>query len=222
MTNIEFVSQIFNSSNNLNKDEHRSRRHVLSVGKTYAKMLISQKLLDRTILKDLNLYTSLKCVEFQEEDVVRCPLIEFKRCKTLMKSKKPIPEPIFSRLGTSIINIESVDENKKLTEIDKRKYQNNRNRRFKIDDEIYVYLGTDNHLYIPDHEVYSLNLDVITLKNDEVDCSECERDECKSGWQYRFICPDKLLGTVIEMTQKNIFGSRQIIEDQNPTGIERE
>jgi len=180
MTNIEFVSQVLGSSNNLNKDEHRSRRHVLSVGRAYAKTLISQKLLDRTILKDLNLYTSLKCVEFEEEDVVRCPLIEFRRCKTLMKSKKPIPEPIFSRLGSSIINIESVDGGQLLTEIDKRKYQNNKNRRFKIDDEVYVYLGADNHLYIPDHEIYSLNLDVITLKNDEVGCYECEKDDCKN------------------------------------------
>lgn len=222
MTNIEFVSQVLGSSNNLNKDEHRSRRHVLSVGRVYAKTLIAQKLLDRTILKDLNLYTSLKCVEFEEEEVVRCPLIEFRRCKILMKSKKPIPEPIFSRLGSSIINIESVDGGQTLTEIDKRKYQNNKNRRFKISDELYVYLGADNHLYIPDHEIYSLNLDVITLKNDEIDCSECEKDECKSGFEYDFKCPDKLLSTVIEMTQQNIFGSRQVVEDQNPTGIERQ
>lgn len=222
MKNIEVVSQVLGSSNNLNKDEHRSRRHVLSVARTYAKTLISQKLLDRTILKELNLYTPLKCVEFEEEDVVRCPIIEFRRCKTLMKSKKPIPEPIFSRLGSSIVNIESVDGDIILTEIDKRKYQNNKKRRFKIEDEIYVYLGADNHLYIPDHEIYSLNLDVITLKNDEVDCSECDKDDCKSNWDYEFIIPHKLLSTVIDMTQQNIFGSRQIIEDQNPNGQERQ
>lgn len=222
MKNIEVVSQIIGTSKNLNKDEHVSRRRVLSIARTYAKTLISQKLLDRTLNKELNLRTPLKCVEFETEDVVRCPIIEFRRCKTLMKSKKPIPEPIFSRLGTSIMNIESVDGSTILTEIDKRKYQNNNNRRFKIEGEVYIYLGEDNHLYIPDHEIYSINLEVITMKNDEVDCSECKKEECKSGWEYNFICPDKLLKDVIDLTEQKIFGSRQIVEDQQPNGIERQ
>lgn len=217
MTNAELVSLIFNSSKNLNKDEHASRRHTLSVARAYAKTLISQKLLDRTILKELNLYTTLKCVEFVEDDVVRCPLIDFRRCEVLMKSKKPIPEPIFSRLGTSIVDVESIDGSTNLKEIDSKTYKRNKLRRFKLEDKIYIYLGPDNHLYIPDHKVYSINLDVITLKNDENECSECREDDCKSGWSYSFICPDKLISTVIDMTQQHIFGGpKQIREDQNP------
>lgn len=222
MTNIEAVSRVINSSKNLNKDEHISRRYVLSVLRTNAKTLISQKLLDRTILKELNLYTTLKCVEMVEEEIVRCPIIEFRRCKTLMKSKKPIPEPIFSRLGTSIIDVESVDGKTGLTETDKKTYRNNQKRRFKLENEVYIYLGADNHLYIPDHEIYSINLDVITLKNDETECSECETEECKSGWEYEFKCPQKLEATVFNMTEQTIFGSRQITPDQNPNGIERQ
>lgn len=219
MKNIEVVSQIIGTSKNLNKDEHISRRRVLSIAKTYAKTLISQKLLDRTLNKELNLRTPLKCVEFEIEDVVRCPIIEFRRCKTLMKSKKPIPEPIFSRLGTSIMNVESTDGSTTLTEIDKRKYQNNNNRRFKIEGEVYIYLGEDNHLYIPDHEIYSINLEVITMKNDEVDCSECKKEECKSGWEYTFTIPQKLEGTLIDMVRQHIFGAKQIYEDENPNGV---
>jgi hypothetical protein len=219
MTNAELVSLIFNSSKNLNKDEHTSRRYVLSVARAYAKTLISQKLLDRTILKELNLYTTLKCVEFIEDDVVRCPLIDFRRCEVLMKSKKPIPEPIFSRLGTSIVNVESIDGLVDLKEIDSKTYKRNKLRRFKLKDKIYIYLGPDNHLYIPDHKVYSINLDVITLKNDENECSECDKDDCKSGWSYSFICPDKLITTVIELAQQHIFGVKQVYEDENPNGV---
>src|SRR5690606_29929129 len=105
------------------------------------------------------------------------------------------PEPIFSRLGTSIVNIENIDGTISLTEIDSKTYRRNKLRRFKIEDKVYVYLGPDNHLYIPDHEVYSINLDVITLKNDENECSECKDNDCKSGFQYEFICPDKLITT---------------------------
>lgn len=224
MTNIEAVSEVLNSSRNLNKDEHISRRYVLSILRTYAKTLISQKLLDRTILKELNLYTTIKCIEFTEEDIVECPIIDFKRCKTLMKSKCPIPEPIFSRLGTSIINVESIDGSTALTEIDSKTYKRNKLRRFKLQDEVYIYLGPDYHLYIPDREIYGVNLDVITMENDDVDCFDCGKEEnCESGWNYKFTCPDKLLGTVMDMTVQKIFGGpRQILEDQNPNGLERQ
>jgi hypothetical protein len=220
MTNIEVVSQVLNTAKSLNKDNRYPRRYILSVARVYAKTLISQKLLDRTLAKELNLYTTLKCIEFENEDVVRCPIIEFRRCKTLMKSKHPVPEPIFSRLGTSIINVESVDGSFTLDEISKRKYQNNQKRRYKLENDVYIYLDSDNYLYIPDHEIYSINLDIITLKNDEIECSECDYNECKSGWDYKFTCPDKLLQTVLDLTEQKIFGTKQIIPDQNPNGIE--
>jgi len=222
MNKREAVSRVINSSKNLNKDERISRRYVLSVLNSIAKTLISQKLLDRTVINERNLYTSLKCVEFSKEDVVRCPIVEFRRCDVLMKSKKPLPEPIFSRLGTSIINVESVDGVTVLTEIDKKQYQRNKKRRFKLNDEVFIYIGEDYHLYIPDHEIYSINLDLMTMENDNTECSECGNDECRSGWDYEFICPDKLLKTVFDLTIQEIFGRRQITEDQNPNNIERQ
>ena len=63
----------------LNKDERISRRYVLHVLKDISSNLISQKLLDRTLGREMNLYTKIECFEFKKEayiaeDVKTCLL----------------------------------------------------------------------------------------------------------------------------------------------------
>ena len=55
MTYSEAVSKITNSLKLLNKDERISRRYVLHVLKDISSNLISQKLLDRTLGREMNL-----------------------------------------------------------------------------------------------------------------------------------------------------------------------
>ena len=49
MTNGEFVSRVINGLSFLNKDEHVSRRYILSVGQNKSKFYISQKLSDKSL-----------------------------------------------------------------------------------------------------------------------------------------------------------------------------
>ena len=107
--------------------------------------------------KELNLYSTLSCFAFKKEDVVKCPILEFRRCKTLMKSKKPLPELIFSRYGASIKNVVSLDGEYEFVFTTAEQYRRNQKRSIKSKD-IYIYLGEDNHLYIPDHEILMLDL----------------------------------------------------------------
>ena len=67
MTYSEAVSKITNSLKLLNKDERISRRYVLHVLKDISSNLISQKLLDRTLGREMNLYTKIECFEFKKE-----------------------------------------------------------------------------------------------------------------------------------------------------------
>jgi len=217
MTKKEFVSKVINILKLNNRDEHVSRRFVLRVAQGIAKTLISQKLLDRTISSELNLYSHIPCFEFEKIEAIKCPLIDFRMCITLMKSKTPLPELVFSRLGASIKDIVSLDGNYRFTYLDKGQYQRNKKRQHSLKDEVYIYLDTDMHLYIPDQEIYSIDLTILTLNTEEIEnCSSCKKKECKSYWESDFVIPDKLADVVLNQTVQLMGVSRQIREDQNP------
>lgn len=221
MTNREAVSKIINTLKLNNKDEHISRRYVLKLLRDTASVLISQKLLDRTIFSENNLYTLIPCFEFDKIDVKKCPLIEFRMCETLMKSKKPLPKLVFSRLGASIKEIVSLDGNYKFIFVDKSQYQRNKKRKIQLKSDTYIYLDSDMYLYIPDQEIFSVDLTVLTIAPEDVDeCSACADNKCKSKWEAEFICPQKNLDAVFSQTIQALGINRQIRDDSNPNGIE--
>lgn len=222
MTNREFVSQIIGIFKSVNKDNRIPRRLVLKIGQDSATFLISQKWGDRSILAETSLYTYIPCFEFEKINTKDCPSIEFRLCKTLMKSKKPLPKLIFSRLGSSIKDVVALDGDFLFTYVDESQYRRNKKRQHKLKNEVYIYLGADNHLYIPDHEIFSLDLTVLTTDSSaEDDCSSCkEKNNCKNKWLEQFICPDKLIEAVKDMTIQRLGISKNVREDQNPNSLE--
>lgn len=216
----EIVSRITNILKLNNKDDSLSRRFILNLLKNASTTLISQRLLDRTISLETNLYTQISCFEFEKIDVKKCNNIEFRLCKTLMKSKFPLPKLVFSRLGASVKEISSLDGDYRFVFLDKGQYQRNKNRQYSLKDEVYIYLDTDNHLYIPDNEILTVDLTVLTVNPEEaLLCSSCENGNClESIYDTLFICPDKLQESVIDMTLQRLGITKQIIEDKNGNG----
>jgi hypothetical protein len=222
MTNLEFVSEITGILKSNNKDNKIPRRLILKIGQDATAFLVAQKLLDRTISSEVNLYTTIPCFEFEQIDAKKCPSLEFRMCKTLMKSVKPLPKLVFSRLGASIRDVVSLDGDFTFSFVDETQYRRNKKRPQQLKNQIFVYLGTDNHLYIPDREIHSLDLTVLTLDTTNIeDCSSClEKDECTSNWDAEFICPSRLIEATKDMTIQRLILSKQIQSDQNPNGIQ--
>ncbi len=224
MTNNSAVSKIEGNLRGVNKDARIPRRLILQTLRENTRVLISQKLLDRTITEELNLYSYIPCIEFDKVDTIKCPIVEFRLCRTLMKSKNKIPEPVYSRLGASIKNVTSVDGMQNFTIISATQYARNKKRQHQLSGEHYIYLAGDRHLYIPDEEIYSVDLDLLTQQTEFIlECSSCSKDECKSGWEAEFICPNKLENAVFDKTLQQLLGSyKQITPDENPNGSELE
>jgi hypothetical protein len=216
-TKKEIVSKFTNLYKINNKDERVSPRFILNLLEDTATTLIAQKWLDRTILSELNLYTDVSCFQFKKIDYIDCPNVEFKTCKVLMKSINPLPKLIFSRLGASIKNIEALDGEFQFIFLDKGQYTRNKKRQVKLKNEVYVYLGVDNHLYIVDEEIETLQLTILTVKTQDV--KSCNKNVCKSNWDYDFICPDKLIDVVFKEVAQYMGINRQIIEDRNPDNV---
>lgn len=223
MTNNEIVSEFTNMFRLNNKDNRIPKRFILKTLQDSTAFLVSQKWAERSLLQDMNIFTTINCFEFEKINVKNCPSIEFRLCNTLMKSKKPLPKLLFSKLGGSIRDIVSLDGNYRFNFVDETQYRRNKNRKYKIKNEVYLYIGSDNHLYIPDEEIYSLDLTVLTLdKNGAEDASGCsdEDSDCKNKWNTEFIVPDKLLEAVKSLALEKLGVNRQIIQDLNPNGIE--
>jgi len=215
MLNSQVASRIISTLKSNSKDGRLSRRLVLSVAESKAKFLISQKLNDKSLHREQNLYQTVSCIEMVTEDVVKCPIIEFRRCDSLQRSKLKLPELIHSRYGHSLKEVLSVDENTPFISITPAQYRLNKSRSLKRK-ENYFYVK-DGYLYLPDSEVQSVTLIVITQDlYDLYTISECKNGDCKSAWDYEFICPDKLLEVVIQETIKELSITKQIQEDVNP------
>lgn len=212
MKNKDFVDLIINQMKSMNVDEVPPRRFILATGRMYAKDLIAQKLLDRSLFREANIYSSIECIELEKSDTIRCPLLFLRRCGILMKSVKPLPDLIFSRLGASVRNIRSVDGGYEFSIGYEHQIRNNKKRKYVYKNELFIYIGTDNHIYIPDHEIEYLSLDLITLETEKCECEE----NCNSGWEYEFIVPDRLLKSVIDQTVSKALLYKQLPEDQNP------
>ncbi len=223
MTRHEIVSEFSNIFRLNNKDNRLPRRFILKVLEDSATFLMSQKWAERSLLQDMNIFTPIPCFEFEKINVKDCPSIEFRLCNVLMKSKKPLPKLLFSKLGGSIRDIVSLDGNYRFSFVDETQYRRNKNRKYKVKNEVYIYIGSDNHLYIPDEAIYSVDLTVLTLDREGAeDASGCsDNDECKpSKWEMNFVCSGKLLEAVKDMSLQRIGVTKGIREDSNSNGVE--
>ncbi|MCA9749011.1 MAG: hypothetical protein KC414_07885, partial [Romboutsia sp.] len=195
------------------------RRYILSVARNKAKFLIAQKLMDRTLYREDNLFRTIKCFKLKKDDVVSCDVVEFRRCKSVMKSVTKLPEMIYSRYGSSIISITTIDGETVFLPISIKKYTLQKKRQYAHYVPNNFYYIQDGYLYLLDTEIEAVNIVLIAASEEEVEevseCSEC--NDCKSSWDYEFICSDKLLEPVIQDTLQEVISTFKAIRpDENP------
>ena len=217
-TNDELVSRVLNGLKLLNKDERVSKRYVLYIAEKNAEYLISQKLRDKSLFRETNIYSSVNCFELEKKDVYSCGILEFHSCNTVMRSKKKLPDLIFSRYGAGIRQVTPIDfmSDEEFYPSTLSQFKRDR-RRVRSQENSKSYYIKDGYLYIPEEEVRAISLEVIvvnTFKLSEID-SEFQKG-CKSAWEYEFKCPDKLLDAVTQKTIQEVAVGRQIVVDENP------
>lgn len=216
----EIVSRIQNSLNTLTKDTFIPRRFILSVFKSKAEFFMAQKLYDKTLFRETSLFKWISCITMIEDDIIKCDKMEFKRCKSLMKSKKKLPKLLWSKYGSSIILVTNLDGTKNYDLISQTDYLNLIRRpnseKFKGK---YAILYPDNILYIPDSEVKKINVLIYTLdeKADDIsDCDDCEDcNDCESYWDKEVSISDKMREVVFQETLKEVAMRVQIPLDAN-------
>lgn len=215
VTNSEFTSRVLNGLNSLSKDDRISRRYILHVGKQKSTFYISQKLNDRSLFREDNIYTTLDCFELERIESVKCDIIEFRKCKSVMKSKKKLPKLIYSRYGNTLKEVTTIDGETEFKPTTPSQYRRDKNR---VSGTDYIdYYVKDGYLYLLDTEIKLVNLYLLTVELDELDnASACSTPGCKSLWEYEFVVPDKLEEIIIAETVKEVAMKKQVPLDENP------
>lgn len=213
----EIVSRIENSLNSLTKDTFIPRRYILSVFKSKAEFFMAQKLFDKTLFRETSLFKWVNCVQMVEEDIIKCGKLEFKRCKSLMKSKKKLPKVLWSKYGSSVILVTTIDGEKEYKLISQVDYMNllKRPNSEKFIGKFAIII--DDYLYLPDSEIKMVNILIYTLDEKADDLSDCkECDDCESYWDKEVLISDKIREVVIQETLKEVSMRLQIPKDENP------
>lgn len=223
ITNGDFTGRVVNNIRALNKDGRISRRHVLNVGKVKSAFYITQKLGEHSLFKDEGIITYMDCVKLNSVSPRICGIAEFSRCSDLMRTVERLPETLYTRQGSSIVSVSSVDEGYNegitFTPITPRQYQQQKNRSFSKAVPPHFYYVKDGYLYLPNSQVKLLNIALITLDTrtakEQSSCSGF--DFCQSAWEDTFICPEKLLEQVTQETIEEVLRTyKAITPDENP------
>lgn len=218
-TNREFVSRISNDLKALTKDGRITRRHILAIGQDKAKFLLAQKLDELTLFREEDLSQHINCFELENLSSIECDIIEFRNCRSVMKSVKELPEGLFGKKGSGIISVTSIDGSIVFHPTNERAFRNIQRLKHTRDLSSY-YLIKNKHLYLPNSEVEVVNIHMIATKRyQEKDASACcdKVLDCKSFWDYEFVCPDRFFDLVVRDTLTelaNIY--RTSVEDSNP------
>lgn len=205
----EFISTIKNNLNTIPLDTRLSGEYIYFTAMNIASFLIKRETENRKIFKNTSIFYKLPCVELEEVSVVDCNFNI--SCKTLMRSKKPLPKAFLSNYG-SVIQIFNVMRNKDYKEVSITHYKNISSQKNKARNTKYFWIEND-YLYIPDSEVEILV--VIGLFSNPEEVIAFNEEYCTKLLDFTLPVPDYLLQPVTEMTLKQLSIRLQIPRDED-------
>ena len=224
MTYNEVISRVQNTLNAINKDMYIPKRYVLAVLKSKAEFLVSQKFNDKSLFREMNIFSWVNCVEMKEMDTYMCGLVELEDCGTVMVTKVKLPELIWSRYGSSILMVSNITNSKKYQLISPLEFMNIKNRsNFEKFKGKYAIIYPDNRIIIPDSTVKRINVLLYTLDESIINMGYCEEcDNCNNYYDAEFNLPNKIGEAVIQEAIKEISLRMQIPKDELPSGNSNE
>lgn len=224
MTYNEVISRVQNTLNAVNKDMYIPKRYILAVLKSKAEFLVSQKFNDKSLFREMNIFSWVNCVEMKEMDTYMCGLVELEDCGTVMVTKVKLPELIWSRYGSSILMVTNITNSKKYQLISPLEFMNIKNRsNFEKFKGKYAIIYPDNKIIIPDSTVKKINVLLYTLDESIINMGYCEEcDNCNNYYDAEFNLPNKIGEAVIQEAIKEISLRMQIPKDELPSGNSNE
>lgn len=222
MKNKEIVSEIVNDLRALNIDDHISSRYVLSKLKGFLALYIKRENDQRRLYNYDNIWLTVPCVKMIPSNDVECCGIRIPKCKTWMRSEKPIPELYLTGFGPAFKEVQSMRGDIIYYKSTVRDFEKASKRRWKSKETKYFWLE-NGHLVIPDSEIeYVTIIGYFKDRKKAKLLSECPEKMCDTQditcllpMEEEFDCPDHLLAQIKQDTITNLFNfyKRVVVDD---------
>jgi len=221
MTKGEFVYSVMGSLDLDTKDTVISRRLVLNIANSIATTYMAQRI--DSLKKDKSLVKKIPCVEMIPVDRIECGNVTIQNCNNIVRTKEKIPTTIKGSDGSAIFVVTNIDDSIRYTKTDRYKYFNSKKNKFSKKNK-KVFFEEEGYVYIPEEEIELVNIYQVVVDEEKAEeisiCSECKNTKdsakCKSLWDEDFVCSDKLIEKVRELTIQQLSTKVQIPDDENP------
>ncbi len=219
MTNREFVSSVMNDAKLLSKDTHIPRRHILAKGRSIADTYIAQRLDNMDLTFEYDIISVIDCFELEPVDYIKCGIVDLKSCRKIMKSINKLPETINGRIGMGIFSVTSLDGQYEFKQTSSKSFKNKSNIKYTRDKESF-FIVQDGYLILPNSEVEYVRIELLAIDDDKVEdcgCDKKDKDNCKTIWDNKFVCPSNIFTMVRDKTMQELMSTYlQVRADENP------
>lgn len=227
MTNRQLISEIRNDLQSISPDVWIPGAYILSKSRGFAALFIKREADDKRLFRFSDLYTVIKCLKMEEKDLIDCCDINIPNCKTVMVSKQPLPEVYSTRFGY-LLNVSSVDYDKRYIPITPEGFKNIQSREFKDLSNRYFWFE-NQHVVSP--VINDVTPSVLTVRGVFPDkaaalkLNSCgDAVGCLRVLDQEFVAPKHLLQEIKDATTKDLKSSfKQIVPDEltNKNSLEK-
>jgi len=211
LKNSEVVARISTQLRMLNKDDYTSKRFIIKTAENIALKFITQTITRRSLDRQSSMYREIECIDFEPIDTTLCNVPDFRDCRELSISVKKFPNLIFTRYGSSIKELYSIDRSHIFTSSTLSEFRNSQQRRNDFEKEDFFYIIND-HIYVP-ARIKKLSALILMQDQYELDII-AGLDICEGYFDKLFIAPDSLLEDIIAFSIQQISTIKSIPEDE--------
>lgn len=216
----EIVSELATDIRAMNLDDRVSFRYLYSKFKGKVEYFLRLESKSREILKDVNVWKTISCVELEDVNNNTCGYID--NCSSLKRSKIKLPKAMNSSYGP-IIKVFTIDGRTELSITKSSEYTDYTNREYSS--KKIAYWIEDQYLYIPNTTIQAVKVMLIPENEAEVDALNNSTGGCTSALDATVSYPDYIITLAKQEVLKEISGVyKQIIEDEkgdNNTNIKK-
>ena len=173
---------------------------------------------DKRLQRYPDLWVTIECLEMEEVDLIQCCDLDIPKCKTVMRSKKKLPNAFSTRFGY-VLKVSSVDYDRDYLPTTPREYKYITNREF-VDKSKRYYWIENGHLSIPGSLVQNVRVRGMFLnKAEALKFNACGNLDggCINFLDQDFVAPEHLLKNIKDAVVMSILNSyKQLQADELP------
>ena len=208
MTRRDFISKIAEGLNSTRLDDRLPSKYLYTAGVDMAQVIIKREIDSRRLYNDLSSFRKFDCFKLRPVAPKECNVQLV--CSSIMKSVLPLPKSFTSGYG-SVVLVFSGDESYQIIQSNPSSYSSIMKREFKSKNDVYFWVGVDNHIYIPNSSVDTIV--VYGLFYEDLD-----KGGCTGFLDEEINIPGHLVSDIVKHTVADIANSNKRIpadEDSN-------